>query len=410
MRRLASLGFILVLLATCRATPPQVTPELPTAQIQTLLTRPDIIAARGYVAQERERILAEWREITEIPAPSGQEERRAARIESLLRAMGLEVHRDAAGNVIATRRGTGGGHHVVLDAHLDTVFPTATDVTTRITGDTIAAPGVGDNTRNIVALLAMLRAMQNANVTTRGDLTILFSVAEETDFRGIRQFLADYAGRIDRFVALDGGWSGFTYGGVGTYWYRYHVIGPGGHTRSPAHLLSATVPLARAITRIYEQRVPRASWLNVGMLGGSDAINVKADDAWCSVDIRSTDPDSLRALDAEVARIFEEEAQRAGMTVRAEVISKEEVAALPGHRTSPMVLTTEAVYRELGFEPEISNAASNHSSAALRAGIPAISMGVAPCRGSHSLDERCDIEPIFAGIQRTIVLAVALAE
>ena len=374
------------------------------------MARPDIAAATAFVNDDRATIVAQWRELTEIPAPSGEEARRAARIEALLRSIGLDVRRDAAGNVIATRRGTGGGRHVVLDAHLDTVFPAGTDVTTRVEGNTIAAPGVGDNTRNVIALLAMLRAMQAADVSTRGDLTFLFSVSEETDFRGIRQFLADHAGRIDRFIALDGGYGGFTYGGTGTYWYRYHILGPGGHTRSPARVRSATVPLARAIARVYELEVPRASWLNVGMLGGAEVINAKAADAWCSVDLRSTDPASLRSLDGAVTRIFAEEAAREGMTVRAEVISKEEVASLPGHRTSPMVLTAEAVYRAFGFDPQITNTASNHSSAALRAGIPAISTGVAPCERSHSLDERCTIEPIFTGIQRTLVLAVALAE
>ena len=378
--------------------------------MRPLVTRPDIAAATAFVKDDRETILAQWRELTEIAAPSGDEARRAERVETLVRAMGMDVHRDAVGNVIATRRGSGGGKHVVIDAHLDTVFPIGTDVTTRVEGGTIAAPGVGDNTRNVVALLAMLRAMQAANVSTRGDLTFLFSVAEETNFAGIKQFLEGHKGRIDRFIALDGGFEGFTYGGTGTYWYRYHILGPGGHTRSSARVLSASVPLARAIARVYELRVPRASWLNIGMLGGSEVINAKAADAWCSVDIRSTDPQSLRRLDASVARIFAEEASRAGMTVRPDVISKEEVAALPGHRASPMVLTGEAVYRAFGFDPQITNTASNHSSAALRAGIPAISAGVAPCEGAHSLDERCEIEPIFTGIQRTIVLAVALTD
>lgn len=375
------------------------------------MARPDVTAATAFVNADRATIVAQWRELTEIPAPSGQEAQRAAHVETILRASGLEVRRDAAGNVIATRRGMGGGKHVVLDAHLDTVFPIDTDVTTRVEGGTIGAPGVGDNTRNVVALLAMLRAMQAANLTTRGDLTFLFSVAEETDFRGIQQFLADHdGGRIDRFIALDGGYGSFTYGGTGTYWYRYHVLGPGGHTRSPAPVRSATVPLARAIARVYALDVPRSSWLNIGMLGGADVINAKATDAWCSVDLRSTDPESLRRLDSSVARIFAEEASREGMTVRAEAISKEEVASLPGHRTSPMVRAAEAVYRAFGFDPRITNTASNHSSAALRAGIPAISTGVAPCEGAHSIAERCEIEPIFVGIQRTIVLAVALSE
>ena len=73
-------------------------------------------------------------------------------------------------------------------------------------------------------------------------------------------------------------------------------------------------------------------------------------------------------------------------------------------------LTVEAVYRAFGFDPEITDTASNHTSAALRAGIPAAGMGTAPCEGSHGLNENCEIEPIFKGIKRMIVLATALSE
>jgi acetylornithine deacetylase/succinyl-diaminopimelate desuccinylase-like protein len=378
--------------------------------MRALMERADVAAAQLYVDSERERILTEWRAITEIPAPSGHEEERAAYVEQQLLGSGLEVSRDAAGNVIAVRKGTGGGKHVVFDAHLDTVFALGTNVTTRLENGVLYAPGVGDNTRNVVALLAMIRAMNAANVETRGDVTFVFSTEEETTFKGVKQFLADRGASIDHFVALDGGYGAFTYGGIGIYWDRYHFIGPGGHTRSRNPPYSATLPLSRALQRLYALRIPGGAWLNVGMLGGADVFNAKAADAWMSVDVRSNDADTLHRLDAEVERIVREEAARDGMTYRREVVSKSEVAKLPGHRHSPMVLTAEALYRAFGFDPEISDTASNHASVAILAGVPAISTGVAPCGKSHSIDEVCEVEGIYRGIQRNIVLAVALAE
>src|SRR6185436_1628970 len=102
-----------------------------------------------------------------------------------------DVHRDSAGNVMGTRKGSGGGQRVVFDAHLDTVFALGTNVTTRIEGGKLYAPGIGDNTRNVIALLAMIRAMNAAGLQTKGDLTFVFTVEEETNFRGADQFLAD---------------------------------------------------------------------------------------------------------------------------------------------------------------------------------------------------------------------------
>ncbi len=399
---------LIVFLAACRTTTP--TRELPIAEVHALTQRDDVARAMQFVDSDRDAIIAQWRTMTEIPAPSGQEAARADVVEKLLRDYGLtDVHRDTAGNVIGVRKGSGGGHRVVFDAHLDTVFPATTTLQTHIENGRIYAPGVGDDTRNVVSLLAMIRAMNAANVTTEGDITFVFTVREETDFGGVDQFLADHKNAIDRYVALDGGYRGFTYAGIGTYWYRYHLLGPGGHTRSNNPPYSATLPVARAIDRLYKLKIPNNAWLNVGMLGAGDVYNAKARDAWFSVDLRSSDEATLKRLDAEVDRIVHEEADRVGMTVNREVTSQEEVASIPSFRDSDMVRTAEAVWREFGPEPYVTDTASNHSSAALRAGVPAISSGVAPCTESHSITESCEIEPIFVGTKRNIVLAAALA-
>jgi acetylornithine deacetylase/succinyl-diaminopimelate desuccinylase-like protein len=150
--------------------------------------------------------------------------------------------------------------------------------------------------------------------------------------------------------------------------------------------------------------------MNVGMLGAADVFNAKAPDAWLSVDLRSSDSETLHRLDREVERIMRKEAARYGMTMRRDTESKSEVAALPGHRTSPMILTAEGVWQAFGFKPEITDTASNHAAPALLAGVPATSTGAGPCTETHSEQESCEIEPLFIGIKRNIVLAVALAE
>jgi tripeptide aminopeptidase len=413
--RILLLTLIIVFVAACRGVAPVTTPPAPAAipleAMRALLQREDVARAFAAVDRDRDPIVAQWRAITEIPAPSGHEAQRADYVEALLKQYGLtDVHRDAAGNVMGTRKGTGRGKHVVLDAHLDTVFALGTNVTTRMEGGKLYAPGIGDDTRNVAALLAMIRAMNDANLQTKGDLTFVFTVEEETNFRGADQFIADHRGTVDRYLALDGGYTNFTYGGSGIYWHRYHILGPGGHTRSTTPPYSATLPIARAIERIYALNVKEPEWINIGMLGGADVFNAKAADAWLSVDLRSTRENELKRLDSTIQQIVSEEAARAGMTMKRDVVSTEEVASMPGHRNSPMVLTVEAIYRAMGFDPAITDTASNHTSAAIRAGIPAVGMGTAPCESSHALEENCEIEPIFTGIKRTIVLGVALSD
>jgi tripeptide aminopeptidase len=414
MNRTLAAALVLASLAACRSTAPNTAPVAASRidAMRAIAQRPDVAKAQQVVDAQRDAILAQWREVTEIAAPSSHEEKRADYIEALLRQYGLtNVHRDSIGNVRGTRKGMGDGAHVVFDAHMDTVFPMETKLTTRIEKGRMYAPGVGDDTKNVIALLAQIRAMNEANVQTKGDVTFVFTVREETDFGGVYQFLKEEGNTIDRYVTLDGGYKGFTYGGIGIYWYRYHILGPGGHTRSDTPPYSATLPVARAIERIYRLRLPSGVWNNVGMLGAGDVFNAKAADAWFSIDLRSNDEAKLKQFDATIDKIVREEAARVGMTVRRDVDSTEEVASLPGHRNSEMVQTTEAVWRAFNKEdPPITDTASNHTSAALRAGIPAIGTGTGSCEGGHALGENCEIEPVFTGIKRNIVLAVALAE
>ena len=383
------------------------------AEAQSLMAKPQTTAAFAFIDQERAKILHEWSAITEVNAPSGHERERAAYIERLLRDYKLtKIYTDAAGNLVALRKGTGGGPTVVFDAHMDTVFQPGLKIKTTIRDGRIYAPGIGDDTRNIEALLATMRALDAARIKTRGDLLFVFTVEEETTMRGVKAFLEENKGKLDEYVALDGGYESFTYGGIGINWYRQHFIGPGGHTRSATPPYSATLPLARAIARIYELPVPHdpPSNLNIGMLGGSEVVNAKASDAWFTVDLRSTSAEVIADLDQKIAAILKEEAERVGMTVRTEIISASPPAQVPGNRDSLLVRTAEAVHQAMGFNVPPSNTGSNNSSAALLAGVTSISTGAGPCDDAHALTENCEIEPLYKGIKKILLLELALAQ
>ena len=380
-------------------------------QVKSVQEDPRVKAAFDNIDKDRDAILREWIAITEINAPSKQEQERAKYIESLLRKHKLDIRYDSAGNLIATRKGTGGGPVTVFDAHMDTVFQPGLKIKATVRDGRVYAPGIGDDTRNIEALLATIRALDATKIKTKGDLVFLFTTDEEAGMTGAKQYTKDNKGKVDYYIALDGGYEGFTYAGIGINWYRHHFIGPGGHTRSRTPPYSATLPLARAVARIYELKVPAnpSSNLNIGMLGGSEVVNAKASDAWFTVDLRSTSNDVIADLEKKIKAILDEEATRAGVTVKTDVISTSPAAVLPGNRESNLVKIAEAVHRAMGFDPPIGNAGSNNSSAALLQGITSISTGAGPCNDSHALTENCEIDPLYNGIKKILLLEVALA-
>jgi acetylornithine deacetylase/succinyl-diaminopimelate desuccinylase-like protein len=413
MRRSITLLLLIICLCSPLAPAQNKTVAQYLEEVKALQNRNEVRSALAHVDESRADILREWSALTEINAPSGQEGVRAAYLEKLLRKLKLqEIRRDAAGNLIAVRKGTGVGPTVVFDAHLDTVFQPGLKIKTSVRDGRIYGPGVGDDTRNIEALLASIRALNAGHVRTRGDLVFVFTVEEETTMRGAKQFVEENKGKVDYYVALDGGYEGFTYAGIGINWYRHHFIGPGGHTRSRTPPYSAALPLARAIKRIYELSVPEnpPSNINVGMLGGSEVVNAKASDAWFTVDLRSTSNEVIAELEKRIASILQDEAAREHMTVKTEIISTSPAAVLPGNRDSELVRIAEAVHRAMGFDPPITPTGSNNSSAALRAGITSISTGAGPCNDSHALTENCEIEPLYTGIKKILLLEIAIAQ
>jgi acetylornithine deacetylase/succinyl-diaminopimelate desuccinylase-like protein len=170
--------------------------------------------------------------------PSGNEQPRAKYIESQLRKYHLDkVYFDSAGNVVALRKGTGPGPVIVFDAHLDTVFQPGLQIKASVRNGRVYAPGIGDDTRNVEALLATIRALDEAKIKTKGDLVFVFTVEEETTFKGVETYVAENKGKIDHYIALDGGYEGFHLRG-----HRHQLVSTSFHrTRRPHSLVHASL-------------------------------------------------------------------------------------------------------------------------------------------------------------------------
>src|ERR1051325_9923592 len=90
--------------------------QSPPDYVKATQNDPRVVAAFNHIDKTQDEILREWIAITEINAPSKEEQERAKYIESLLRKHNLDIRYDSAGNLIATRKGTGGGPVTVFDA------------------------------------------------------------------------------------------------------------------------------------------------------------------------------------------------------------------------------------------------------------------------------------------------------
>jgi len=360
--------------------------------------------------------------LAEIPAPPFKEMARGAEVRRLFQQLGLErVRVDQAGNVVGERPGASPRPHVVIAAHLDTVFPEDTPVKVRREGTRLFGPGIGDNSRGLAVLLGVVRALNQARVQTPGSMTFVADVGEEGlgDLRGMKALFGDTLKvPVDRFVTIDGTGLGIAQTFVGSQRYRIAFHGPGGHSFAAFGTPNPAGALGRAVAKLQDFEVPTEpkTTFNVGRIGGGTSVNAVPIEAWMEVDLRSTDRATLVALGAKVqkavaAAVAEENARwRApgSVTVTTEVVGDRPAGAT--RADSPVVLAAAAATRAVGQYPVnmVSSSDANYPTS-LR--IPSVEIGGGGRgTGAHAPNEAFETTDSWLGTARALLLTVALAQ
>lgn len=369
--------------------------------------------------------VTEWIRITEIPAPSGQEGARAAYVKAEFEKAGLPASIDASGNMMARRKGTGGGPTVVFAAHMDTVFPAGTNVrVTRKADGTLHAPGVGDNSASVANLLQAIRAMGAANARTRGDIVFLATVQEEVGLKGMYAWLERNKGAADMLVGLDGALGPVNYGALGIYWSRMKFTGPGAHTNRSRGVPNPVLAAARCISDIYTVPLPDAAEsvsavYNVGgMMTAGNIVNAVPQEVTFTVDLRTVDKQLLASLDDAIVSKCDQAARAQKVEFAREWIQKSEAGGRPeqleDRRRHPIVQTAVDVLRYLGVPlirgSEAVASGSTDANVGVVNGIPSIAVGRAHGGDNHTLREWANIESARIGTKQIILLAAALTE
>ncbi len=392
------------------------------SDVNRLMQDPAVKAALDAAKTNEPAIIEEQARVSEIPAPSFKEEKRAAALKQIFTDLGLRnVRIDKAGNVIGERPGLAPRPNVVFAAHLDTVFPEGTNVKVTREGTVLKAPGIGDDARGLAVIIAVAKALNQAKVQTPGTITFVADVGEEGlgDLRGMKQLFGEtLKDRIDRFVSIDGTGFGITNVGVGSYRYRVTYKGPGGHSYGAFGLANPIHALGRAMAKISDFKVPQKpkTTFNVGRIGGGTSVNSIAYEAWMEMDMRSPDMDSLKIVDANFLKAVNdalaEENQRwadkGKLTVDIQKVGERPAGNTP--ESSPIVQTAIAVTKALGFTPRLGDG-STDSNVPMNLHIPAITVGGGGGgTGAHSLGEYFDSANSWQGTQRAVLLAIALAQ
>lgn len=386
-----------------------------------LAENPQVRAALGWFASHLDWINERQAHLTEIPAPPFQEGLRAAAVKTLLADSGLNTQLDATGNVIGELPGLNEKEIVVLSAHLDTVFPAGTDVRVRRDGSRLLAPGISDNGTGLAALVAIARAMHEAQISPQRTVLFVADVGEEGEgnLRGMRAIVDAYRERLKAVIVLDGaGTDHVTTIALASRRLEVVVTGPGGHSWSDFGMPNPINALVRGSVRFINTKVPTSprTTFNLGQIEGGTSVNSIPHEARLKVDVRSESEDELGRLESALRECMaagvrdEMEASRdrsRKLEWKVEILGSRPGGELVAE--SPLLASLRAADVIVGNESRIERS-STDANIPLSLGIDAISIGAGGNGGgAHSLLEWYEPAGREMGLKRALLTLFGVA-
>jgi acetylornithine deacetylase/succinyl-diaminopimelate desuccinylase-like protein len=382
---------------------------------QTIVNSPFVQDLFSFVERNEKNIIEEWWRLTEIPAPSGSEGKRALYMKDRFESLGLDkTYIDEAGNVIGIWLGTEGGKKVVLSAHMDTVFQGVWDIRVVREGNVLKAPGIGDDTASLINLLWSIGALKQAGFRPKNTYYFLATVEEETGFDGMRAFMDSEKEDFSYVIALDGDLGKVHYGALGFGGSEVIFRGPGAHTMQSRGVPNPNLAVALSIERISGIDLPTSpieKWtiLNVGMISGGKVRNAVSQQSSFTIDLRSGDQQELEKAQRKIREICEAVSSETGVEYEIRPDDQSMAYQIPGARDSALVQTVVDILEYLEVEDiEADPLGSTEANVGIERGILSVNLGRTYGRYKHSLREEADIDGLFLSMKQILLLIYCL--
>lgn len=350
------------------------------------------------------------RRLGAIPAPTRQEDQRAAFCRDWLLAQGAQdVQLDSAKNVIC-KLGPQDGELIVFAAHTDVVFPDLDPLPMREEQGKLYAPGIGDDTANLVNLMMAAKYLLQSGRRLPCGLLIVANACEEGlgNLDGTKALFAAYGDRIKAFYSFDCWIPQCISRAVGSYRYRITCRTCGGHSYSAFGAPNAIELLCRLVEKLYAIEPPAAekTTFNVGRFEGGSTVNSIAQEATILYEFRSASQACLEEMEHKFRQTVEACSGLGGE------LTVELLGIRPGNGpVDPEALAAFTarsvdVIRTFCGEPVDERPCSTDSNVPLSLGIVANTIGAVRGALSHTREEWVELESLKPGLK--IVLSLML--
>jgi len=376
-------------------------------------------------------------------ALSDEDRRGRDLVTGWMKDLGLEVSIDAIGNVLALRAGRQDGPPVMIGSHIDTV----------------ATGGIYDGCLGVLAGLEVIETLNDASTTTKRPLAVAFFTNEEgarfapdmmgsavhqghlsldealgvTGIDGVtvgdELHRINYCGQaetgsfraycffelhVEQGPVLDvaGTTIGVVEGVQGISWSEFIIEGISNHAgTTPMNLRCDAAIVAARITveaQAIAQDMGGDQVATVGVIQVQpNLINVIANRAMMTVDLRNTDEGQLQKAEARLFSFAQKIAARLGATITRRSLARFQ----PVDFAPEMVDLVEGTASALGLSTQRMASGAGHDAQMFAANCPTSMIFVPSQNGfSHNIEEFTEPEDISAGVSVLLQAVIAKAE
>jgi glutamate carboxypeptidase len=303
-----------------------------------------------------------------------------------------------ADNLVATLTGTGKGH-ILLIAHMDTVFPrgTVSQRPYKVVGDHGIGPGAGDDKNGLVSAVCALRVLHELKFRDYARIMLILNSNEETGSIGTRDLIRAKAKESDVVINLERGVppDGLEVTRKGSAVITVETNGRAAHAGlEPEKGRNAILEASHQVLQLGSLADPaKETTVSVTMINGGNAINVIPDHAIIRADVRAFTSQEFDRVETGLAKL-------AGDTIVPDVQVKASMIRNfppwpPSASTRILLARAQKLYAELGLQlAGVPVGSSADVAFAAETGTPCIDGIAILGGGAHGVDDYADLSSI----------------
>ncbi|SFF94076.1 peptidase T-like protein [Desulfotomaculum arcticum] len=368
----------------------------------------------------KERLVAEFKELVQVGSESGREGRMAALLQQKLEALGFEVVIDEAakaigtetGNIIARLKGNVEALPVLFCAHMDTVTPgmgikpVEENGVIRSAGDTVLG---SDDKAGIAVILEAIRILKEKGLK-HGDLELVFTVCEETGLSGAKAL--DYAGleaKMGFVLDTDGHAGTIVNQGPSQDKIVAEIYGRAAHAGiNPEDGINAIQIASKAVAVMTLGRIDEETTANLGIITGGKAVNIVPDRVMLQGETRSLNEQKRINQTKAICAALEKAAHDAGTTVQIKIETIYPAMFVP--ESEPVVQLAQKAALNIGLKPEIKGTGGGSDTHILNQnGIPSVNLGIA-MKKVHTTEEYIAVDDLVKDAEYVLAIIREAAE